>query len=195
MATQELEKSDISVLVSACKDLFTNYHTSYSAPSESRQSAKQQRDRFSVLEPDLAVFARSNEFLGCDEIRVLVMGQLSVLRTNLEFVVFHSRPDLSSFPKESQGLEWVRQLEGTLSDAFDAIEAIIGRLEQLRAIIRQLSVTEDCTEKGTARSDFMSIKRVVNSDFPAAFPSLQDHLATSILERHSSLRRPMKQRH
>jgi hypothetical protein len=85
MALQELEKSDISELVSACKDLFTNYPTSYPASSESRQSAKRQWDRFSALEPDLAVFARSNAFLGCDEIRALVTGQLSVLRINLEF--------------------------------------------------------------------------------------------------------------
>ncbi|UPK91333.1 hypothetical protein LCI18_002268 [Fusarium solani-melongenae] len=195
MAPQESEKPDIPVLVSACKDLFANYCTSHSAPFESRQNAKQQRDRFSLLEPDLAVFARSNEFLGYDEIRTLVTGQLSVLRTNLEFVAPRARSDNSSLPKESQGLEWVRQLEGTLSDAFDAIEAIIGRLEKLKAIIQQLSEAEDDTEKVTTRSAFMSIKRVVNSDFPDAFPHLQDHLATSILKRHSSLQRPMNQRH
>ncbi|KAL2690006.1 hypothetical protein Neosp_004072 [[Neocosmospora] mangrovei] len=176
MALNEPEKSDIFKLVSDCKCLFKGYLNSTSAPSEPPENAKQHKSRFFALEPDLVVFARSKVFLNYDDIHALVTEQLSVLRTNLEF-------------------EWVHQLKGKTLDAFQAIEAIIGRLEHLKDVIRQLSEIEDCTEKGTTRSQFLSIRRVVKSNSPTAFPYVHDHLATSILERHSSLRQRMNQQH
>ncbi|RSL53565.1 hypothetical protein CEP54_010304 [Fusarium duplospermum] len=156
MSLQELEELDISKLLNACKALFADYPTP--ALSSRRQRAVQQPDRFYKLEPYLDELARSNSH---DAIYDLVATQLSVLRTNLEFVLsLHNaklpdRSDISSSPQETQRLEWIRQLKGKPLEAFDGIEAIIDRLEEIRGTIQQQSAlnqenkTEDRTERGT----------------------------------------------
>ncbi|KAH7020206.1 hypothetical protein EDB80DRAFT_746775 [Ilyonectria destructans] len=153
MAPQELEKRDLSKLALICRGLFNRYATLDPACSAPRKSAARQQERFSTS--DLAVFTRPNTSLDCDEIRALAIEQLVVIQTNLEFE-FPGKSDVLSSPKDAPRREWIRQLEGTPSEALEAVEATIFRLDDLGEAIRQRPAlnqgTQSCNDYAGAET-------------------------------------------
>ncbi|KAJ4327516.1 hypothetical protein N0V84_002044 [Fusarium piperis] len=175
MTLQEVEKPDISELALICRNLFSKYATSNPARSTPRKSAARQQERFAKWESNLADFTGPNSSPGYDEIRDLVINQLSMIQTNLEFE-FPDTLGILSSPEETQRREWILQLEGTPSEALNAVEATIGRLlNELREALDHEIQAEDHTEPGTEESDFMSIKRVAQCNPSTASTSLQNH--------------------
>ncbi|KAH7183486.1 uncharacterized protein B0J16DRAFT_386553 [Fusarium flagelliforme] len=154
MASQELEKRDLSELIANCKDLFEQYASVDPCCSITQKSAAQQQERFSTL--TWAVFTDHDTSIDLDVIWSSMGKQLVAMRTNLEFAVLHDTEfnadlDVSVSPKDIQRQEWIQQLEGTTSEALEAVKCTIDRLFQLNEAMRQRLNNEGTTKK-TAES-------------------------------------------
>ncbi|KAG5804778.1 hypothetical protein H9Q74_009817 [Fusarium xylarioides] len=145
MAQQEQEERDILELTAICKDLFRKYASAESGCSAPQKSAARQQQRFSAIAWDL--FTHSETPLDLNVIRPLVSRQIDTIRTRLEFAAvhdtkYHSRSEVLSSHKDIQRRIWIKKLEGTPSDALDAVKEAIDRLEQLGKVILQHSHSE-----------------------------------------------------
>ncbi|PNP80376.1 hypothetical protein FNYG_05975 [Fusarium nygamai] len=145
MAQREQEERDIWELAAICEDLFQKYASAEPGCSAPQKSAARQQQRFSTIV--WALFTHSETPLDLDVIRPLASRQIYTIRTRLEFAAlhdtkFHSSSEVLSSLKDIQRRKWIKQLEGTPSDALGAVKEAIDRLEQLGKVILQHSHSE-----------------------------------------------------
>ncbi|KAG4260182.1 hypothetical protein FPRO04_08728 [Fusarium proliferatum] len=135
MALQQLNKRDLPELRNICQELFKKYASPDPECSAPRNRAAQHQQRFSTI--DLSFFNRDDTSLYCQKKRELVIKQLVVLRANLEFAALHDielkKSDLpgNSF-EDTVRRELAHQLEGTPSEAMEAVGRILDKLDELR---------------------------------------------------------------
>ncbi|KAM0425639.1 hypothetical protein ACHAPT_009171 [Fusarium lateritium] len=187
----ERASRDILDIAQICKDLFIAICTS---SSDLVARADLQQQRFYVWASYLGVFAPFNASLDkrlqySDEIRALVVKMLSVLQRNLEFLASTDH-DVSVDEKVTSP----SGLEGTPSEALEAIQASINRLKRLGATIRKYSVScldervNAFTQRHGDENYSQLAKQVVRFKYKTATPSLQEQLALSMSSRRQRLR-------
>ncbi|KJZ70854.1 hypothetical protein HIM_09768 [Hirsutella minnesotensis 3608] len=191
----EHHERKISDVGGACQDLFLKC----TAQPQRSSRAELQRQRFHVWASYLGVFASDNAALDkrleySDEVRGLVVQLLSLMERNLRFVAYARTSAASGETLVlSRGNE-TGEIQGTASEALDAVEATIDRLNRLGATIRKYS-TADLENRVKAFSkrhgdgDYSRLARqIVHFRYRTAMPSLQDQLAVSMANRRQRLR-------
>ncbi|WQF77072.1 Putative NACHT nucleoside triphosphatase [Colletotrichum destructivum] len=200
MASAKSEKREIYALALACEDLFLKcYATPHFLPSVAGETAEIQHERFRIWSSYLGVFASYKASLDkrleyCDDIHNLVIQLLELMRKNLEFVTSrfaaHSMQNISI----SSALKDNQELQGTLSEALNAVEATITRLNKLGSAIRRQSATgienrvQAFTEKHGDNDYTEFARQIVQFRYKTISPSLKEHLASSMAARRQRLR-------
>ncbi|PVH67866.1 hypothetical protein DL98DRAFT_600035 [Cadophora sp. DSE1049] len=197
----EAKKREIFGLANICEDLFSRYADPNIPLPEPKARADLQQQRFELWASYLGVFAPYNVSLDrrleySEEIRNLVMQLLCLVRRNLDFVLLESRKEISPVSSNHgvKELDAKPRLKGTASEALDAVEATISRLNRLGSTIRRYSTSslETRVRAFTARygdENYTTLaKLIVQFRYRTASPSLQEHLAVSMSDRRQKLR-------
>ncbi|KAB5536166.1 CHAT domain-containing protein [Coniochaeta sp. 2T2.1] len=198
-ATPEHNERRISVVGGACRDLFLKCIEQRQRSSSTQSRAELQRQRFHVWASYLGVFASDNAALDkrlecSDEVRNLVIQLLSLMERNLRFVAYAHTSAVSEETLVLSGGNETGEIQGTASEALDAVEATIDRLNRLGATIRKYSTAdlENRVKAFTERhgdGDYSRLARqIVHFKYRTATPSLQDQLAVSMANRRQRLR-------
>ncbi|KAF0640027.1 hypothetical protein FPSE5266_03243 [Fusarium pseudograminearum] len=155
MAPQELKETDIHQLITILRDLFNEYEntepgsttpgsTTPGSTTPGSSAARQQEHPSTV---DWAAFIILNTSPECAEIRTIVTKQLVAIQTNLEFAAMNdtnspNRPDVLRSLKDAERWNWIQQLEGTTSEALEAIDSAIDRLNKVKGALRDTTINE-----------------------------------------------------
>ncbi|CAG1982903.1 unnamed protein product [Fusarium graminearum] len=145
MAPQELKETDLHQLITILRDLFNKYDNTDPASTTLRSSAARQQKRPSTV--DWVASAISNTSPEGAEIRTIVTRQLVVIQTNLGFAAMNgtyspNRPDVLRSLKDTERWNWIQQLEGTTSEALEAIDSAIDRLNKVKGALRDTTINE-----------------------------------------------------